>query len=116
QVIANWSGDLTITDAGNYAFDVYSNGGSIMMIDGQTVVDNSQVKGDPTSAHGVIDLKPGAHRFQLRYNWTQGTGYLEAYITTPGMQKSLIGPDILHTNGGVWLPGTISDPPGYRLP
>ncbi len=65
---------------------------------------------------GKIELGRGAHGFELQYDGRDGPGNLEVYWTPPGAQKSLVGPDVLRTDGGAWLPGTIKEPPYYKLP
>jgi streptogramin lyase len=116
-LVGDWQGDLTITDTGKYGFDINSNGGSLLLIDGNTVVDNRDSRTDTKAAHGDVDLSVGTHRIEVRYNWTGGTGYLELFWTPPAAGRALLGPNaLLHAPGGVWTPGSITEPPGYQLP
>jgi len=102
--------------AGNYAFEVFTAGTTALLIDGKTVVEKHEPTRDPSSTSGEIQLEKGIHRFELEYNWRDGPGDLEVYWTPPGAQKSLIGPDVLSADGGAWLPGSIQEPPAYKLP
>ena len=47
---AAWTGTLTSPQPGTYQFDVFSNGDSMVYIDGQLVVDNRQGDGNPHHA------------------------------------------------------------------
>ncbi|MFL5734786.1 MAG: PA14 domain-containing protein [Chloroflexia bacterium] len=115
SVVADWRGDLIITDTGKYTFDVHSNGGSVLLIDGNVVVDNRDASGDGKVGHGEVDLTTGAHHLEVRYNWSGGTGYLEVFWTPPGQQRAILGPEALHAAGGAWRPGTVTDAPGFQF-
>ncbi|HYO50422.1 MAG TPA: glycosyltransferase family 39 protein [Chloroflexia bacterium] len=110
-----WKGTLKITQPGIYGFDVYSNGDSVVFIDGNVVVNNIRGGDQPHNAPSQVELQPGDHTYELRYNWSGGTGYLEAYWTPPGGQSVLIGPDALHTTAGIVQPGAVSEPPPVQL-
>ena len=58
---------------------------------------------------GAANLAAGAHRFKVRYNWNGGAGYLELFWTPPNGQRTLIGPDAFHTEGGAWSPGSVTE-------
>ena len=88
-----WTGTLTAPADGNYQFDVYSNGGSMIYIDGQPVVSNRQANGNPQSGQGQVALTAGPHRVDVRYTFQGGTGYLEVFWTPPGGQRQMLGPD-----------------------
>lgn len=116
---ANWSGDLLAPADGTYSFEVVSNGGGVLLIDGKEVVNNRQAAnaGGQVGATGLVDLSAGTHRIEVRYNWGgNGIGILEVFWTPPGGQRALIPPDVLRTSGGAWKPGTITEPAPYQLP
>jgi sugar lactone lactonase YvrE len=114
-LIGDWSGTLTVKDAGNYQFEIFSNGDSTVMIDGQLVVDNRKGNGTAHAGQGQIMLTPGPHSYEVRYVWAGGTGYLEAYWQPPGQPKTILGPDNLHADGGIWEPGTITEPGNAQI-
>jgi DNA-binding beta-propeller fold protein YncE len=107
---AAWSGTLLVPEDGEYEFDTYTTGDSVVYIDGTQVVNNRQNGGGPRNAPGRVALTAGPHRYDLRFTYTGGFGYLEAFWTPPGQERQLIGPTVLHTDEGAWLPGTINDP------
>lgn len=124
--VGTWTGKLTIADAGLHRFQVFSNGDSTVSIDGKLVVDNRHGGSSPIEAGGTKELSAGTHEVELRYVWTAGVGYLEVYWEPPGGRKSILGPGLVHTGGGVWLPdsatfpvvaaGLLSTRPGIPLP
>ncbi len=91
-LIASWRSRFDVPKAGAYRFSAYSNGGSMILIDGETVVDNRHPPGPPRRATGQITLEPGEHTFELRYVWTRGFGILEASWAPPGGALRLIAP------------------------
>src|SRR5207248_1090732 len=115
SLVGDWKGNLTITDTGKYAFEMNSNGGSLLLIDGNMVVDNRDAAGSEKAARGEVDLDAGTHRVEVRYNWQGGTGILDVFWAPPNKPRALLGPDALHADGGAWAPGAVTDPPGYQL-
>ena len=109
-LVAAWTGTISATQTGLYQFDVFSNGGSKIYIDGSLVVDNSQANGNPASGNGQVNLTAGPHQYDLRYSFSGGTGYLEAFWTPPNGERRMVGPEALHAEGGAWAPGTVNDP------
>ncbi|HUS15736.1 MAG TPA: PA14 domain-containing protein [Chloroflexia bacterium] len=109
-LVAAWTGTLTAPATGPYQFDIFSNGGSTITIDDNLVVDNRAGGFEARNAGGQATLTAGPHKIDVRYTWGGGTGYLEAYWTPPGGQKVLIGPANVHADGGIWQPGTITEP------
>lgn len=107
-----WTGTLTITDTGTYSFDVFSNGSSAVYIDGDLVVRSDSAGGQATAGAGQVELTAGQHRYELRYQWQTGIGYLEAFWTPPGGVRTLLGTDALRTDGGVVDPKALAiEPP-----
>ena len=102
-----WIGKLSVAEEGPYRFEVISNGGSTVTIDGELVVDNRHNLNNPLGAGGTKQLSAGSHEIELRYAWTAGVGHLELFWKPPGAERSILGPGQLSTGGGVWSP----DPP-----
>ncbi|MDQ5858089.1 MAG: PA14 domain-containing protein, partial [Acidobacteriota bacterium] len=105
-----WTGKLSIAEEGPYRFEVISNGGSTVTIDGELVVDNRHGSSTPLQAGGTRKLSAGTHELELRYVWTAGVGYLELYWEPPGGKRSILGPARVNTSGGVWLPDSSTFP------
>jgi 4-amino-4-deoxy-L-arabinose transferase-like glycosyltransferase/sugar lactone lactonase YvrE len=97
----DWSGTLTAPVTGRYEFDVFSNGDSVVFVDGHLVVNNVKGGDQPHAAPAQLDLVAGPHRYELRYVWRSNFGFLEAFWTPPNGQRSLIGPDVFRASGGV---------------
>ncbi|MDQ3929321.1 MAG: PA14 domain-containing protein, partial [Chloroflexota bacterium] len=115
---ASWVGMLDIQQAGTYGFDLNSDGDSVVLVDDKVVVNNvvGGSGGPPHQAGGQAELTVGRHRYEVRYNWASGTGYLEAYWTPPGGLRSLIGADALSTSGGIVPPDAVAiEPPVVQL-
>src|SRR6185369_4782875 len=88
---ACWSGDLRVARPGEYEFEIVSNGGSRLLVDGNQVVDNRHDDGPPKESAGRVELKPGTHRLEVEYSWRREVGYLEVSWTPPGGARALIG-------------------------
>ncbi|HKP53410.1 MAG TPA: PA14 domain-containing protein [Chloroflexia bacterium] len=104
---ASWRGTIDAPQAGSYNFSVNSNGDSLVLIDGEIVVSNVQGGGSPHEASGQVELTQGPHQYELRYNWSNGAGYLEAYWIPPGGERSIITPGVLHASGGILDPNSL---------
>lgn len=109
---ACWTGDLHVVLQGQYQFEVFSNGGSRIFIDGKPAVDNRHGDGPPKAAQGQVELSPGTHRLELQYSWARDQGYLEVYWTPPGGERAMIGPGELSVKGGLWRPSPAAGPAG----
>jgi PA14 domain len=91
-----WSGYLAVGHAGAYTFSTTSDDGSVVTIDGRTVVDNGGQHGVQT-ATGRIDLESGPHFILIEYSqlggaydmgwsWAQNGGTarpVEAWLLSP---------------------------------
>src|SRR5262245_46788835 len=78
-----WNGWLRADRDGQYTFDLRSDDGSSLEIDGQVVVDAG---GNffPTRKAATIAMTRGLHRIRLRFVQTDGTYEFYAYWTPPG--------------------------------
>lgn len=89
-----YTGTITVTRAGVYAFRVLSDDGSVLHIDGRPVVDNDGLHG-PEAVEGKIELSEGPHRFELWY--FQGPRMLVAlqvFVTPPGQGEIPLQPTL----------------------
>ncbi|MGM9511944.1 GEVED domain-containing protein [Larkinella sp. GY13] len=90
-----FSGYITIKDAGTYTFYTNSDDGSILKIDGITVVNNDFAQ-IPTERSGTITLSPGNHQIEVLY-W-QGNDFsalLTVSYAGPNITKQLIPSSVL---------------------
>ena len=89
-----FEGYITIATAGSYGFSLASDDGSMLYIDGKTVVDNDGDHGVITAA-GSIDLQPGKHAIRVEYFNGGGGSWLGAYFEGPGIPRQFIDPNLL---------------------
>ncbi|WP_421826527.1 PA14 domain-containing protein [Larkinella sp.] len=88
-------GYITIKDAGVYTFYTNSDDGSILKIDGTTVVNNDFAQ-TPTERSGTITLAPGSHQIEVLY-W-QGNDFsalLTVSYAGPNVTKQPIPSSVL---------------------
>ena len=78
-----WSGWLRIDRDGQYAFDLRSDDGSTLELDGHLVVDAGGVS-FPTTRAATIAMTRGLHQIRLRFLQTDGTYEFYAYWTPSG--------------------------------
>ena len=78
-----WSGWLRTDRDGQYAFDLRSDDGSTLELDGHLVVDAGGVS-FPTSRTATIAMTRGLHQIRLRFVQTDGAYEFYAYWTPPG--------------------------------
>ncbi len=83
-----WTGNFTLSKSGRFTFDVESDDGARLYIDGQEVVNNGGSHGMMTK-QGEVELAAGEHRLRLEY--TQGTGYhgCRLHWTGEGAERSV---------------------------
>ena len=70
---------LSVENAGNYRFDLLSDDGAILYVDGQRVVDNDDLH-SPRTRSGDIDLTEGDHEIVIVYFELRGRNVLEVDI------------------------------------
>src|SRR3989449_9555879 len=78
-----WSGWLRTDRDGQYAFDLRSDDGSTLELDGHLVVDAGGVF-FPTSRTATIAMARGLHQIRPRFLQTDGAYQFYAYWTPPG--------------------------------
>jgi hypothetical protein len=73
-VAFKFTGNLNVPISGDYLFDLFSDDGSALFIDQKQIINNDG-KHDFESKKGLVNLKRGAHAFQINYfNNTWGKG------------------------------------------
>ena len=73
-VVFKFTGNLNVPISGDYLFDLLSDDGSALFIDQKQIINNDG-KHDFESKKGLVNLKRGAHAFQINYfNNTWGKG------------------------------------------
>jgi autotransporter-associated beta strand protein len=77
------SGSINITQTGVYSFATTSDDGSMLFIDGQTVVNNNNYQG-PTTRTGSTSLTPGLHQIAIGYYQGNGGNGLLVQYEAPG--------------------------------
>ncbi|WP_036678723.1 family 20 glycosylhydrolase [Daejeonella oryzae] len=86
---AVFNGYIFIESDGIYKFSTFSDDGSVVMIDGQLVVNNDgKHTGFETS--GAVNLLKGYHQIQVSYFQQGGQSNLRVFITEPGKEKAEI--------------------------
>jgi lysophospholipase L1-like esterase len=83
QFSVEWSGWLRIDRDGQYAFDLRSDDGSTLELDGHLVVDANGTA-FPTTRSATVAMTRGLHQIRLRFVQTEGTYEFYAYWTPPG--------------------------------
>jgi hypothetical protein len=84
-----WTGNFTVATPGAYNFNVLSDDGANVYVDGQKVLDNDGQHA-PKNARSTVNLTAGQHTFQLDY--FQGPRYqvaLQLWVTPPGGTEKL---------------------------
>lgn len=82
---------LNVPVAGEYAFNLSSDDGSRLIIDGKTVVDNDGVHGNSAKA-GKIKLAAGAHEFETHYFNALGPNALQLVVSGPKIGTRALTP------------------------
>jgi alpha-N-acetylglucosaminidase len=86
-----YSGFIDVTAAGDYAFVLGSDDGSVLLLDGKPVIDNDGVHAY-TERRGTVALASGKHPMTVRYFQTGGTRRLEVRYAGPGIPEQQIPP------------------------
>ena len=81
-----FTGTLTVTQAGTYLFSTTSDDGSDLRVDSTTVVNNDGLHG-ATEVEGSIALSAGTHSLRVRYFERTGSHALSVSYAPPGGGK-----------------------------
>ena len=79
-------GSLQIEEPGNYTFDLGSDDGSRLIVNGKRVVDNDGVHGTKTEK-GSVELEPGMADLRIEFFERGGGEHLSVYMSGPGIKK-----------------------------
>lgn len=113
---ARWQGTLTAPTEGDYAFSTNATGPNVILIDGQTVVENTAGAGGGP-ANGTAHLTVGPHAVDVRFAWPGGdTARFEWYWTPPGGQNALVPPTALAPLKRSWLRSELPAAPAAQIP
>ncbi|WP_425409694.1 cadherin domain-containing protein [Hyphococcus sp.] len=91
---AKYEGQLVVENSGTYTFNMASDDGSMLFIDGEPVLDNDGLHGTRTRSVSV-DLDEGAHDIEVRYFENGGSQTLQLAWSGPdtGGDMHVIGGD-----------------------
>lgn len=89
-----YDGEIKIEVAGRYTFDLASNDGSRLYIDGIVLIDFDGQHSFSTKS-GAIKLTDGKHKIRLEYFQAGGGKGLELLYEGPGIEKQAISADML---------------------
>jgi sugar lactone lactonase YvrE len=109
--LVRWQGTIQIPATGIYQFEMRSNAGSALLIDGQVVVSNPS-NGNINSAGNAVTLQAGPHTVDIRYTWQTGAARMEWFWTPPDGQRALVPPTVLRPLARSWPPGAVDAPSG----
>mgnify|MGYP000011037302 CR=1 FL=1 len=87
-------GKITIQKEGTYTFWTVSDDGSMLYIDGDSVVDNGGMHG-PRSRKGEIELEPGLHDITVEFVQGPGGYKLQVRWAPPDSSKEMIPSRVL---------------------
>jgi hypothetical protein len=86
---ALWTGLLLAPADGNYEFQLGSDDGSRLTIDGQVVIDNDGLHGY-TVVHGAAPLTAGPHQVRVEFFENEGYAAVRLYWKAPGRGWEII--------------------------
>jgi hexosaminidase len=89
-----YEGFIRIDTAGKYVFQTLSADGSVLMIDGQKIVNNDG-KHSAFQEGGEVLLQKGFHKITIKYFFVGAGSTLRVYLTIPGRPRTEIPPDII---------------------
>jgi len=102
---ADMTGFLNVASDGSYTFNLTSDDGSLLYIDGSLIVDDSGIHG-PASASGSVALTAGVHSFEVQYFECCGLP-AQIQLTLPGGVNYVPEPGVLTLLGSTGLLGIV---------
>lgn len=93
-----WDTCVEVSKPTNFVFDLRSNDGSRLFVDGSSVIDVWNVKGNP---HGTaeVELAPGVHHLQLDYFEMRGSASVRLRASIDGQKPDALPTSILRYPG-----------------
>ncbi|MEE9430737.1 MAG: alpha-L-fucosidase [Melioribacteraceae bacterium] len=89
-----FTGEIKISELGNYTFFLSSNDGSSLYIDDKIIIENDGQHGTIEKT-GNVKLSTGKHKFKLQYFQAGGKTHLELQMSSSSNKKSQIPVSIL---------------------
>ena len=102
-----FTGEIVCPKEGKYSFTTSSDDGSLLLIDGQLVVNNDGIHG-VKSASGSVKLKEGKHRIEVRFFEKGGGEELSVAWSGPGIKTQALS---RKAPGGGGAVGMLIEPP-----
>ncbi len=90
---ADWTGNILIEQSGNYQFALISDDGSLLEIDGRTVVDATSVLLQKQT--GAIQLASGFHSIHVKYFNSLFGGSVRLFWTPPAHPEQIVPAEVL---------------------
>lgn len=109
--VTRFTGWFNAEQAGNYTFATASDDGSMLFIDGATVVDNNYMQGyvPATKRSGSVTLTAGMHAIIIVMYEAAGGQGLTVWLTTPGGAEQVLPSRLLFSgNTGAAQVGSLS--------
>src|SRR5438445_11794934 len=97
QIIDKWTSNMLIEQSGIYQFALISYDGSLLEIDGRTVVDSSSVLLQKMT--GTIELTSGPHSIHVKYFNTLFGGSVRLFWTPPARPEQIVPAEVLRPAG-----------------
>lgn len=98
--MAKFTGNFVAPTAGTYTFSTAADDGSVLLIDGQIVV-NSNTGQAVVERSTTIDLTAGSHSMVILYYQATGGYGLQATITAPSGVKTFLSNSLLNNAGAI---------------
>jgi hypothetical protein len=86
----DWSARLRTEVAGEYLFQVAASGPHVLLVDGATVVSQTDSPPDLRIVHGRVQLTAGSHLLVLRYRENSYLSAIRLWWTPPSGQRSVL--------------------------
>ncbi len=106
NIVSRMQGYINIPASGNYTFSTRSDDGSVLFIDGQSVVNNNLYQG-MTTRSGSSFLTPGLHSIDIGFYEGGGGNGLEVFWAGPGLNNQLLPNAVLFPD---LTPTTFANP------
>lgn len=99
NVLAAWTGTLTVPQTGDYTFTSRSDDGFTLLIDGQRIIDDWSDHSARDTSSQKIRLEAGKqYAFRAAYYERGGAASVQLYWTGPGITKVIIPETALRSN------------------
>ena len=93
---ARWTGDMRVTEAGNYTFYVASDDGSRLFVDDKMVIDNDDVHGMGDYVESTVELDAGYHQVTVDYFEQGGDQGIKVKYSGPDTASKRVSLRVYH--------------------